>query len=528
MSRFSNWSNEKLAAQMIFPRLNCDDYLSNSEYSTDIKNTVKKGVGGFCIFQGNTATVSNITSELQAIAEIPLLFCADFENGITMRLEDGTAFPHAMAMGKTGDYIKKISTSIANESKDLGVLWNLAPVCDINSNPDNPVINIRSFGETADLVSKSIVDYISATQKENILSCAKHFPGHGNTKTDSHIEFPVVNKSIDELEQMELKPFVAAISVGVKSIMLGHLIVPSIDKNYPASLSKKTVEFLRNKLNYNGIILTDALDMSSIFKKFSLVEIIELAFNAGNDIIFMPENPVLAIDVLSNYIKNNSELKNQVYNSINRIYNAKRWAGLIPFYSKNISKTKVFLEHPKLALRAALQAVEVIDTCSNSELNASDSYNKYNKLLPIPDDELFAAFSILQKAEDLQAATRFYTMLGQATSEQECDYAYLDENITEEEILEMQKSVSDAKFIIFAFFYKGRGYSNSLSNTSKLNNIMNKIANGKNIISIFFGDPYMAKSICGDKIKILAYSDSFPSLAAVVMKLTGRSLPDTY
>lgn len=297
--------------------------------------------------------------------------------------------------------------------------------------------------------------------------------------------------------------------------MVGHLILEKIDEKYPATLSKKIIDgILRKDLNYKGIILTDALDMQAITKTFEDEEIIKLAFFAGNDIMLMPEKPIKAIETLEQIISEKTEYKEQLEISVSKLYNLKRWTKLIPQYAKKEGNSKIFLEHPKMALRAALEAVEV-------------QINKHSKFaLPISEDDDFAAFSILQKAEDLQAASRFFTMLAGA-SENDCDFAYLDENITDDELQSMQESIENAKFLIFAFFYRGRAYTENLGNSEKLNNIIKKLAQGRNYLTIFFGDPYIENFI-DSNVKIITFSDSFPSLAAAIMKLTDRVLPDNY
>ena len=173
----------------------------------------------------------------------------------------------------------------------------------------------------------------------------------------------------------------------------------------------------------------------------------------------------------------------------------------------------MFVEHQKLALRAALQAVEI----QNEGME---------NFLPISEEEDFAAFSILQRAEDLQAASRFFTMLAGA-SENDCDFAYLDENISEDEIEAMLENIENVKFLIFALFYRRRAYAKGVENIDKLNYIIDKLAAGREYVTILFGDPYIAEAI-QSKLKIMTFSDSFPSLAAAIMKLTGRVLPDNY
>ncbi len=173
----------------------------------------------------------------------------------------------------------------------------------------------------------------------------------------------------------------------------------------------------------------------------------------------------------------------------------------------------MFVEHQKLALRAALQAVEI----QNEGME---------NFLPISEEEDFAAFSILQRAEDLQAASRFFTMLAGA-SENDCDFAYLDENISEDEIEAMLENIENVKFLIFALFYRRRAYAKGVENIDKLNYIIDKLAAGREYVTIIFGDPYISEAI-QSKLKIMTFSDSFPSLAAAIMKLTGRILPDNY
>ncbi|MDR0928054.1 MAG: hypothetical protein LBO69_09880 [Ignavibacteria bacterium] len=511
MAKFSHWSNAKLAAQCVFPRLDVEQYRSDDAYRTNINDLVHIGCGGFCIFNGSVESVKQTTDELQMFAETPLLFCSDFENGLQMRLEDGTSFPHSMALQYAETYTKQVAQAIAKEAKDIGVYWNLAPVCDINSNPKNPVINIRSFGENKDIVSKHIRQYIDGTQAECVVGCAKHFPGHGDTATDSHTSFPVLLKMVEELEESDIVPFVAAIEQGVKSIMLGHLVVPSLDERLPMSLSPSAVSYVRNRLNYNGVILTDGLDMHSITDAYSSSEIAEMAIKAGNDVLLIPPEPMDVIATLERLLAADEDLVKQVVFSVERIYKLKQFAKLIPQFAKPSAKVKLFSEHLQLALRVAVAA-----TRAEGKGIAGATAGM------LPDDEPYAAFSIVQKSDDIQAASRFFTMLAGAT-ENDCNYAYLDENISDDELSDMVSGVADATFVIFALFYRGRGYSQSLASAEQINRIIARLSDGREAIVIFFGDPYISNEIATNT-KILTYSDSFASLAAAVMQLTGRKL----
>ena len=510
MRQISNWEIAKLAAQVVFPRLNTYRYFIDENYKSKILNLVKLGVGGFCLFGGNIEETIKITNELQFHSEIPLLFCGDFENGIAMRLTEGTDFPHSYALGKLNstDYTEQAARAIASESKAIGAYWNLAPVADINSNPANPVIGIRSFGETPEKVSAHIQAYIKGTQSENVLACIKHFPGHGDTDIDSHLDLPIIKKSKAELERFELLPFIAGFSSQVRSLMVGHLVVPSIDdSNKPASLSEKIIGFLRDDLNYKGLIITDALDMNAIRKNYNEKEIPELAIKAGNNVLLMPENPEYAIEVLINLAQNNESIKSKLLDSVTRIIAEKRWAKLIPEYHNPHLEQNLFTENPNLALKIAYKSLEVVDT---------------HKLIPINNVNLMSVFAILQKAEDMDAASRFMKMLGEAL-EFDCDFAYLDRNITDEQINEYIEQTADADIVLFPIFFKSRAYNNSTIFPNNLKDFIDKSSQNKNSIAILFGNPYLKEEIHTDAT-ILAYSDSYSSMAAVVMKLSGRDI----
>lgn len=500
-------NKEKIASQVLFPRLNIDDYLSNDEYKLLIHQLVNRGVGGFCIFGGNWDSVEHTVNYLQALAAIPLLFCADFEYGTAMRMTEGNEFPHSMAIANSGasENAFKIGQAIAKEAKSLGIHWNLAPVVDINSNKLNPVINIRSFGENSDIVCEFSEQFIIGTQSEKVLACAKHFPGHGDTKSDSHLELPTLNKSLLELQNMEIIPFKNSINNDVKSIMIGHLNVPALDSdNIPSSLSENVINYLRNNLKYPGIIITDALEMKSITKFYSSGEAAVKAVNAGNNIVLMPEDNIEAINALINNSAND-DFYSKLKSSYDLIIKAKRWCGVMPQFAKLEQKTKIFIQHQKTALSIAYKALKI---------------NGNKELLLINDKINFAGFAYLQKAEDMRAASRFFTMLAQAT-ENDCDFAFFDSKIDESNIEAFNEGTEDAELIIFPVFVRSYAYHGQIDDGKKVNEIIKKIARDKKYIVIIFGSPYVAENIEADLL-INTYSDSFPSIAASIVLLTGR------
>ena len=508
MKSTDKWTNEEIAAQLVFPRISADEYYRNENYRDEIQELAKSGVGGFCIFKGGVNPTKTMINELQGMAEVPLMFCADFEWGLLMRLNDGAPFPHAMALGNIegGGMTEEVASAIAQETKYAGVHWNLAPVCDINSNPDNPVINVRSFGEEKETVAKHSNDYIIGLQKEKVIACAKHFPGHGDTSVDSHIELPVLEKTIDEIEVHELFPFREAIKTGVKSIMLGHLSVPALDPSgLPASISPVIVQYLRNKLGFRGIIVTDGLDMGALKKYAEPDETALKSLMAGSDVALIPEKPAESIKNIIAEIDSNNSFREHALESVNRIIKEKRWCGLTT-QVQTIDTDRVvnFAKNEKTALKAAFEALKMTGNES---------------LIPIPEDKIFAGFAFMQDS-NIDVGTKFFQYTAQAL-ENDCDFGFLSENISDDEINELKERLTDTELFIFAFFYRGKGYIGNAGFRKDVNKIIQKIAGEKPKIGIIFGNPYLKRDIECD-LFIDNFSDSLSSVAASVMLLSDR------
>ncbi len=273
---------------------------------------VRKGIAGFIIFGGELETVRQGIKELQREATEPLIIASDLEQGLGGQIKGGTLFPPAMAIASaikerstfnvqrsTLKLLKDTFKAIALEARYAGINTIFAPVLDINTNPENPIISTRAFGEDPETVSFFGCEMIKILQAHGIAACGKHFPGHGDTEVDSHISLPVVKKDLPSLEKSELVPFKKAIDAGVKMIMLGHLSVPAIDPSgIPASLSEKTVTFLREKMSFRGITITDALNMGAL-GKYAEEEASLMALRAGVDILLHPTDP----DKIASYLE---------------------------------------------------------------------------------------------------------------------------------------------------------------------------------------------------------------------------------
>ncbi|PYU50499.1 MAG: beta-N-acetylglucosaminidase, partial [Acidobacteria bacterium] len=299
-------------------------------------------VGGFInITQGSplgivksqaypTAVLNN---QLQAKSKLPLLVGADFERGTAMRLDEGTSFPTAMAVAAGGNpkdaYAMGKITAL--EARAVGIHWIYAPDADVNNNPGNPIINTRSFGEDPGRVAQFVTEFVRGVQENGGAATAKHFPGHGDTAADSHIDLPVIRADRARLDQLELVPFRAAISVQVDSIMTGHLNVPALepDPNTPATLSHNILtNLLRNQLGYQGLIVTDAMDMGGITVRYAPGEAAVRAVAAGVDALLMTPVPDAAFEALQEAVKSGRISKERLDASVRRILQAKARLGL--------------------------------------------------------------------------------------------------------------------------------------------------------------------------------------------------------
>lgn len=291
------------------------------------------GVGGVILLGGSAAELALRSQQLQSWARIPLLLSADIEEGVGQRFAGATWFPPPMALGaiakhhpeKALEYASKMGTYTAQEAVAIGLNWVLAPVVDINNNPDNPVINVRAFAETAQTVAQLTTAFIQGAQEFPVLSTAKHFPGHGDTATDSHLELPILPHSLERLAAVELLPFEAAIAAGVDCIMSAHLQIPALDPNAPATLSDRILTGeLRQKLGFKGLIVTDALIMGAIADRYGPNEAPVLALEAGADILLMPVDPEGAIRAICDAVTTGRISLQHLRASVERIWRAKQ------------------------------------------------------------------------------------------------------------------------------------------------------------------------------------------------------------
>ncbi len=290
------------------------------------------GVGGVILLGGSAGELALRSQQLQDWAKISLLIAADIEEGVGQRFSGATWFPPPMAISAIArknpsfaqHYAEQMGAITAQEALAIGINWVLAPVVDVNNNPDNPVINVRAFGETPHTVSQLATAFIKGAKAYPVLTTAKHFPGHGDTATDSHLDLPVLPHSPARLAEIELPPFKAAIAAGVDAVMSAHLLIPSWDAEQPATLSERILtQQLRQQLGFEKLIVTDALVMGAIAKRYGANEAPVLAVEAGADILLMPVDPEGAIQAVCEAVNSGRISSERIRASVQRIWQAK-------------------------------------------------------------------------------------------------------------------------------------------------------------------------------------------------------------
>lgn len=360
------------------------------EHQQEIERLIRNdGIGGIAFFQGGPVRQTNLVNRYQSISKIPILMAIDAEWGLAMRLDSTTKFPFQMALGaiRDNDIIYRMGTEIARQLNETGIQMNFAPVVDVNNNPENPVINYRSFGENPNQVAAKGRAYMNGLQDMHVLATAKHFPGHGDTGTDSHLALPRIDRSREQLDSVELYPFRQLIADGLGSVMVAHLEVPAIEPRagVPTTLSQEVITgVLRNQLGFNGLVVTDALNMKGVTSSNPPGEIEVKAIEAGNDLLIYVENVELAISGIEQALQSGRLSESAIEKRCKSILAVKHWTGL--------NKWKP-LSTDNLTTRLNSPAAEVI----NRELVAASLTVLQNRdsLIPLKNLEKLRIASVM-------------------------------------------------------------------------------------------------------------------------------------
>ncbi len=336
-STMAQMSEDEKVGQLICPVATAIfTNVESDEFKTIQENIQKYHVGCYHLegfMGGDPLTGAAMVAHMQQMAKIPLFITADFEGGVGIQFTGGTRFPRGMAMGATGNtqYAYDAARFTALEARAMGVNVNFYPVVDVNNNPQNPVINIRSFGEDPDRVSQFATAYIKGAQENGIIATAKHFPGHGDTSVDSHIQLPILNFDRARLNLIELPPFEAAIKTGVGAVLTAHIDLPQLEKTpgLPASLSYSiTTDLLRQELGFKGVVFTDALRMKAVSDRFGPDQAVVMAIHAGADVALEPADIPKSFEALKAAVEKGEISQQRLDESVQRILEAKAWVRL--------------------------------------------------------------------------------------------------------------------------------------------------------------------------------------------------------
>lgn len=474
------------------------------------------GIGGIVLFRGDIYAYYELIEELQSISRIPILFSADFERGLAMRITNTLSFPLNMAIAKTGDpsLAERMGKAIAQECRVLGISMNFAPVVDLAGEKKNPVINTRAYGPDKEIVASFAEAFIKGASSERILSSAKHFPGHGYTTMDSHRELPLINRTKKKLLSDDIYPFQRCINAGVQSIMMGHLEVPAFEsrEGLPATLSRSIVTgLLRDQLGFDGLIVSDAMNMNGVTNYFSAREAAVLAVKAGNDMILLPPDEEIAFDAVLQAVTDKVISSEQIDRSVSRILYAKMWSGLFSGQKSSIHQVKKIVSSGKSA-RLAREIADKSVTLSKGAM----------KYLPAKRKRPLFCITVSDKSpsetEMFFSSTLKKIMPG-------TENIFITPFVNEEMLTRIAGSLSPDIQPVLPVFYRARSYQGRLELPPHLLRFFGLVEQRfPDCIYIFFGNPFLSEQLGRGKNTILAYGDVQTSQTAVIARLTGVAL----
>ncbi|MEZ4909830.1 MAG: glycoside hydrolase family 3 N-terminal domain-containing protein [Saprospiraceae bacterium] len=495
-SVFRTLTLDQKIGQLLMPRAN---YSGKPHDIKQLEDWVTKyHVGGFVFFASNPHAQITVTNRLQSLSAVPLLIGQDFEWGLGMRLDSADVFPYSMTIGAMSgneNIIEEMGVEVAKQCQRIGVHINYAPVADVNNNPNNPVINFRSFGENSKEVSEKSLAYMRGMQKQGILCTAKHFPGHGDTDTDSHLDLPLISHSKDRLKSLELVPFSYLIDHGLSGIMTAHLNIPSLEPKagLASTFSKNIIEgVLRKELGFEGLVFTDAMEMKGAIKNYPNGEAMVQALLAGNDILETFVDVPVAIDAIKSAVKTDRLPLKLLDRKVLKILKAKSFVGLSR--SKSISTENLIkdLNTPEAkAINYKLLSKSI--TCLQNKLG----------LLPLRDLTQKIAFVTLDNPDSkAQETVLKYS--------KNIDIIALDSQAKPNELEEKLTTIDTYDLIIFnVYLSSNRAYKNYGLNDMNIP-IISKIVKKEKVITTVFGNVYSfvkVPALCEAKTILTAYQN---------------------
>ena len=498
-SVFNTLSNEQKIGQLIIVRLSTGNAAKTEVvfHDKEVEEAVRKyNIGGICLFQGGPITQVNYINYFQSIAQTPILISIDGENGVGMRMDSVAFLPRQMMMGAVTDasLIYQYGKMVAEQCKRAGIQVDYAPVVDINNNPDNPVINDRSFGEDKYKVSSFGVNYMRGLQDGGIMAVAKHFPGHGDVAVDSHLDLPVISKSKGQLDSLELYPFNEMIKSGVGGVMVAHLSVPAIDNtaNRPTSISYNNVTgLLRNELKFNGITFTDALEMKGLTKYFPDGEASAQSLIAGNDMLCLPGDIAGAIDKIKEAISQNKLSWTDIDAHVKKVLRAKFQYGLAnwsPVDTYHITEDL----NEKIPATKKMIAENALTLLRNDQPQLFPLNNNSKKRVAyigvgIAQDNAFA-----KRMRDDYKASVFY----------------FDYKMDSTKVIALLQFIKDRFDVVVVGLHSYTRFpANNFGISATAISLIEQLQQQFKTITLAFGNPYAIKNFCDAKTLIACYED---------------------
>jgi len=500
--QFKQLSLDEKIAQLMIIRAHSNWDSKKLDTLTEI---IKKyNVGGLCFFQGGPVREALQTNYYQSIAKTPLLITMDAEWGVGMRLDSVEMFPRQLSLGAIASdhLVYQMGVAIAAQCKRLGIQVNYAPDIDINNNSSNPVINDRSFGQNKQRVIEHGIAYMKGMQDNGIMATAKHFPGHGDVSVDSHLDIPVINKSMEQLTDMELAPFKALIDAGIGSVMVGHLSVPAIDNRpkYATSLSSKAInDLLKKELGFKGITVTDALDMKAISNYFPRGEANVQAILAGNDMLCLPGDIGESIERIKLAIKEKRITKKEIDQRVKKILAVKYKYGLSNFQAIDTTHLIADLNKSVAALKSQMAAQSL-------------SFVK-----PSAD----ARIALQKKTAYIALNLSKPNLLTQALSEKYGFQIFYINPKDSNGIETVKKSLANFEQVIVGLHNYNRRPANHFEIPSPMLQFLNEAHPG-NWFHLIFGNPYAVGDFSNIQNILFAYEDNVFTQEAAIQWIEGK------
>lgn len=469
-------------------------------------------LGGVILSLGTVADAADLVPRLQAASKVPLLLAGDFEGGVWFRLKGGTELGNNMLFGATRSewLVEQAGRVTGEEARALGFHWVFAPVLDVNSNPANPIINVRSFGEDPQLVARLGAAFTRGVQSTGLIACGKHFPGHGDVDSDSHLELPTVPGDGARLRSVELAPFAAAAKAGLASVMTGHLAVPGLgeDPTVPATLSSRILRgVLREELGFDGLIVTDALEMGGVKNAFPPGEVAVRALLAGADVLLMPPDPLAARAAVVAAVESGRVSPARLDEAVLRILRAKARVGLLaggstagrgrvsPRWSSELRT----VQSRGLARQIAQRGVTVV--------------RDRGELLPIRQTYDRAVAVMIEDRPGTAAAPTARPLAGAPLR--------LSSKSSAAEVAQAVAAVADAELVYLDFFIKVREYSGGIAVPPAVQPLLEALQPEQMVVAVSFGNPYLIADLPVVDTYICAYVDTLATHAAVDAAITG-------